>query len=240
MNYQSEPDIRPDVELTASAVALFQRFRQEVDIATLSRKLEEELRRHRRLCDLAILNAAHATFYWCELPTHPISDVAVLVQRQLEEDGFLIEHHQTVVERSGALENHPGKNTTVQLLRSYATASWLRPTKSDENVAAEWQRREELEDRVLSANPPVRCSTGTGPTLDTGSAVWAASDKDDGFVVEVQRIYQRYYLCLFDVAGACVHYEPTTAAYGAVFGPDVGDVASWSERAERILEERIL
>lgn len=72
-------------------------------------------------------------------------------------------------------------------------------------------------------NPPKRQSTGTGDEIDGGDAVWAAV-LDKRHIVEVQRINHRNYRCLFDLDGKFRHVEETNVAYGATFGPDVGDL----------------
>jgi hypothetical protein len=59
---------------------------------------------------------------------------------------------------------------------------------------------------------------------------------DGKYVVEIQRINHASYLCLFEIGGRLLHVEPTNVALGAMFGPDVSDVAKWEERAADIVD----
>ena len=63
--------------------------------------------------------------------------------------------------------------------------------------------------------------------------VWWAR-LDDRWQIEVQRLadYQGV-LLIFDHANAMTlaYREPVGLSYGAVFGPDVGDVAFWQDQA---------
>jgi hypothetical protein len=61
---------------------------------------------------------------------------------------------------------------------------------------------------------------------------------DDNYRVEVQDVFHGYLLCIFDGDGECLHSEPTSVSYGASFGPDACDVASWQERVAAIIHER--
>jgi len=69
----------------------------------------------------------------------------------------------------------------------------------------------------------------------TPDTVWAAV-LDEKFVIEVQRRNQEAFLCLFGLDGKCLHVEPTNLSFGAVFGPDVSDVADWQSRAQQVVD----
>jgi len=236
MNYKGTPDIDPSQDLTVDAVSLFQRFRQDPDKQTLVALLDQEFARHIKLCELAILYAANADIFWCDLPEHPLQDFNVWADRHFEKMGFEIEHHCTATTQ--AIPSQFDKKKTIQavMVRSYVTAKWhlakpLDPTR----VSAEWHRRKLIEDQELVTNPPKRQSAGSGDEIEHGNAIWAAV-LDKRQIVEVQRIHHRNYLCLFDLDGAFRHAEETNVAFGAMFGPDAGDVAMWQVRAMEIVD----
>jgi len=236
MNYQCKPDIDPKQDLTVDAVSLFQRFRQEADTSAVAELLDQEFARHLKLCELAILHAAKAGISWCELPRHPLDDFNLWAAQHLEKVGFEIEHCHTAREEAVPCERDRKKTMNAVVVRSYFVAKWfLAKPLQPKTVSAEWHRREALEDKDLVENPLRRQSSGSGDEMEYGAAVWAAV-LDGKFVVEVQRINQRSYLCLFEVGGKFLHVEPTNVAYGAVFGPDVADVDEWSRRAEEIVD----
>jgi hypothetical protein len=52
----------------------------------------------------------------------------------------------------------------------------------------------------------------------------------------VQRRNQGAIFCVFGLDGRCLHVEPTSLSYGALFGPDVSDVAGWQDRAQQVVD----
>jgi hypothetical protein len=82
-------------------------------------------------------------------------------------------------------------------------------------------------------------------TWDSDAAVvefvaWR-SRLDDRYLVEVQYAEDNSYqgtLAIFDHLNGdrLVHSEPTGIAYGARFGPDIDDVATWHERAAEVVD----
>jgi hypothetical protein len=236
MNYHCSPDLDPKQDLTVDAVSLFQRFQQEADRKTVDDLLQQELARHLKLWELAILHAASADMYWCDLPRHPIHDFDVWARRHLEKMGFEVEFSQTAQEETLPARNDSKKTLKVVVARLALTAKWsLAKQLNEEAVAAEWRRRERLESDDLVQNPPERRSRGIGGDFDGGDTVWAAVI-DRKFIVEVQRRNQGACLCLFGVDGKCLHVEPTALAFGEVFGADVSDVAGWQDRAQQLVD----
>ncbi len=234
MNYQCNPDIDPKQVLTVDAVSLFQRFRQDADTQAVGELLDQEFARHIKLCELAILHAAEAGIDWCELPRNPLGDFNLWASQHLEKMGFEIEHCHTAREEAVPCELDRKKTLTAVVVRSSFVAKWfLAKPLQPKVVSAEWHRREALEGKDLVENPPQRQSSGLGAAMEYGAAVWA-SVLDGKYVVEVQRINQRSYLCLFEVGGRFLHAERTNVAYGAMFGPDAADVDEWSRRAVEI------
>jgi hypothetical protein len=150
--------------------------------------------------------------------------------------GFQIEFAKT-----GCKERVPDRDDSKRIIsavvvESALTAKWfLAKPLNPEAVAAEWLRREGLEGKDLIQNPPQRQSHGTAGDFDGGETVWAAV-LDGKFIIEVQRRNQGAFLCLFGLDGKCLHVEPTDLSYGAVFGPDVCDVAGWQDRAQQIVD----
>ena len=66
---------------------------------------------------------------------------------------------------------------------------------------------------------------------------WTRLDKR--WQIEVQRIDDyNATLCIFDHTNqdALIHSEPEGLSYGALFGPDVGDVAFWQDKAIKIVD----
>ena len=236
MNYQCHPDIDPTQDLDVDAVSLFQRFGQDADKKAVDALLDQEFARHIKLCELAILHAANAKIFWCDLPKHPIQDFDIWAVQHFEKMGFEVEHHCTASTEAAPSEHNEKKKIEAVVVRSYFTAKWHLAKPLDRaRVSAEWHRREALEDEELVTNPPKRQSSGLGNEIDSGDAVWATVI-DQRHIVEVQRINHRSYLCLFDLDGKFRHVEKTNVAYGAAFGPDVGDVAAWQERAAAIVD----
>lgn len=198
--------------------------------------LDQEFARHIKLCELAILHAANADIFWCYLPKHPVQDFDIWAVQHFEKMGFEVEHHYTASTQAVPSEYDQEKKIEAVVVRSYFTAKWHLAKPLDlARVSAEWHRRITLEDEELVKNPPKRQSTGSGEEFESGDAVWAAV-LDKRHVVEIQRINHRSYLCLFDLDGKFRHVEQTNVAFGAMFGPDVGDVEAWQERAAKIVD----
>jgi len=69
--------------------------------------------------------------------------------------------------------------------------------------------------------------------------VWAGI-LDKRFKIEVTRT-EAYAgtLCIYDAqqADKLIHSEPTSLAFGAVFGPDAGDVYTWQEKACEVVDK---
>lgn len=239
MNYQCNPDLDPKQDLTVDAVSLFQRFRQAEDVAAVDALLDQEFARHITLCELAILQAAQSDIYWCELPRHPLDGFDLWTSAHLEKMGFQVEYSRIGSEETVPCEWSKEKTLSAVVVRSRFVAKWfMAKPLQPEAESAEWQRRVELEDKDLIANPPHRKSSGsarTGEDLECGEAVWAMV-LDGKYVVEIQRINHANYLCLFEIEGRFLHVEPTNVAFGAMFGPDVSDVAKWEERALEIVD----
>lgn len=236
MNYHSKPDINPNEPLTVDDVILFQRFQQDADRKTLDDLLEAEVARHLKLCELAILYYASCTFYWCELPRHPIGDVNTWAFAELEKRGFTIEHRPVGVHRNVADDaNRPQQMEALQS-RTYPTASWGNSVPS-QTRQKEWRRRESLENIERTKNPPQPRSKIVYAQVVESDAIWA-SVVDKKHLVEVQRIRQRTFLCLFELSGKCLHCEETHEAFSAMAGPDLEAMAKWKERARVIVDAR--
>jgi hypothetical protein len=237
MNYQCPPDLDPNKDLTPNAVRLFQRFKQEEDGKTLSRLLDEETARHIKLCELAILYYANCGFLWAPLPNHPIQDVNIWADRHLEEMGFKIEHDTRGRRQEVEDETNSDQKVTTIVVEHRTTASWRRWSDRDqESLETEWNRREALEEEDRSRNPPIATSVIVGGEIKESKAAWSAI-LDKKYIVEVQRIHCRNFLCVFELASKqCLHFEQTDVAFGAMFGPDVGDVAMWQDRAMKIID----
>jgi len=236
MNYHCSPDLDPKKDLTVDAVSLFQRFRQAADKKAVDDLLQQELARHLKLCELAILHAASAGMYWCDLPRHPIHDSDIWASRHLEEMGFEVEFRQTAQEQTLPSRDDPEKTIKAVVVRAAYTAKWfLAKPLQPEVVAVEWGRREDLEGQDLAQNPPQRLSRGTAGDCDGGDTVWVAV-LDGKFNVEVQRRHQGAIFCVFGLDGKCLHVEPTSPSYGAAFGPEVSDVADWQDRAQQVVD----
>lgn len=237
MDYHCPPDLRPDQDLTVDALKLFQRYRLDQDVARVGTLLDEEVTRHLRLCELAIMHAAASGISWAKLPQHPLLDVDVAVARDLEKKGFVVEFRHVAREEELPNAHNEKERIKATSIESAYIAKWfLAPSLDETTTAAEWRRRRTLEDEELSRNPPQRQSTGAGKDLDSGPAIWAGI-LDEKFVVEVQSRLTRNFLCVFDVVtGRCLHTEETNVSYGAQFGPDVLDVDQWGRRAQEIVD----
>jgi hypothetical protein len=153
--------------------------------------------------------------------------------------GFQVEYTCTACEETAPSEYDRNKTMSATVVRSRFVAKWFMAKPLEpELLSAEWRRRMELEDKDLIANPPHRQSSGSGgpgEQIECGEAVWAMV-LDGKYAVEIQRIHHGSYLCLFEVGGRFLHGEPTNVAFGAMFGPDVSDVAKWEERAVKIVD----
>ena len=232
VDYGAEPDLDPSRDLKVDDVILFQRFRQAVDSDLVDTMLETEFKRHLRLCEMAILDAARGTCYWSELPQHPMTDINVWVQRHLEDEaGFAIKHETTGEEVALPAGTNTDKTVRGIEIRHRTTASWFGAKELDpDRVAREWRRRVAIEDEARSKFQPVMQSRLEGDRIANSNAIWAAV-LDKRYVIEVQRILHKNLLCLFDLTGRFLHQEPTNVAFSAMMGPDVGDVAAWETRA---------
>lgn len=74
-----------------------------------------------------------------------------------------------------------------------------------------------------------------GEILDT---VWSAT-LDGRYQIEVLRTGDyTATLTITDDNGDLLLSEPTTLSYRALFGPDVGDIADWQERASDFIDNR--
>lgn len=234
MNYQTSPDIDPSKPLTPDAVVLFQRFQQDADRATVDALIHAEVDRHLKLCELTILYYASCSYYWCELPEHPIMDVNTWTLQALEKRGFQVERHSAGRRRKVSDEADRQRVIEGVYFRDYSTASWLSTSLSAKGNR-EWRRRVRLENAERKQNPPKPCSRLSEGKIVESNAIWAGI-LDGDFLVEVQEIHHRSFLCVFNLAGECLHSEETSLAYGATFGPDSGDVREWQERGARIVK----
>ncbi len=235
IDYNSDPDL-PATRLTVDAVMLFQRFQQTADRERVDALLEAEVEQHLKLCELAILYAASNDCSWSILPEHPLPDVELWTCDRLKEAGFKIEHHLEGSKIIVPSSMSKGQKLETVDLRSYFTAKWLLAKGlSPKKTAAEWRRREKLEDKARKSYVPIAQSRIEDGKLVIGSVAWAAV-LDHKYIVEVQEIIHLDMLCIFDDSGKCLHAEPTNVAYGATFGPDIGDVAQWEERATAIID----
>ncbi len=62
---------------------------------------------------------------------------------------------------------------------------------------------------------------------------------DGRYLIEVQRVMDyRGALCIFDHENGdnLIHQEEVVLSYGAIFGPDVADVATWQERCLAVVD----
>lgn len=237
MNYECSPDIDRNQDLTVNALRLFHRFRQEADLNTLSTLLDEETARHIKLCELSILYYASCDYYWAPLPRHPIQDVNTWTFRHLEEMGFRIEHRTTGRRKEVEDEMNRDKRLSAVEVEYCSTAGWFHGSDDPRHdISAEWRRREALEDADRAKNPPTPTAEIVDGEIKSAEAAWAAI-LDQQYIVEVQCIHGRNFLCVFDLATKkCLRFEETEVAFGAMFGPDVGDVAQWQERAKQIVD----
>jgi hypothetical protein len=236
MNYHCSVDLPPEQDLTVDAVKLFQRFRQQADVARVETLLDAEFTAHLRLCELVIARAASADIFWAVLPEHPFQDINIWVSRHLEKKGFTIDYRRVAREEEIPSPADEKTRVKVMVVRSSCTAKWhLAPSLNEEATAAEWRRRTALEDEELARNPPQRQSRGLGTSFESGDAVWA-SVLDGKYVVEIQRRFHRSFLCLFGLDGKFLHAEKSIVSYGAMFGPDAGDVAQWEQRAQELVD----
>ena len=235
MNYDCPTDLLPDHDLTVDALKLFQRFRQEADLARVETLLDAEFARHLRLCELVIAHAASADISWAVLPEHPFHDINIWVWRHLEKKGFTIDYRRVIREEEISSAADEKTRVKAMVVQSSCTAKWfLSSLLNEEATAAEWRRRTALEDEEIARTPPQRQSSGSGATFESGDAVWA-SVLDQKYVVEIQRRFHRSFLCLFDLEGKFLHAEKSIVSYGAMFGPDAGDVAQWEQRAQELV-----
>ncbi len=149
--------------------------------------------------------------------------------------GFVVEHRKIARREEARGEDNEKKLIKVHVVDVTITAKWfLAPLLNPRGYAAEWHRREALEDEELKKNPPKRQSTGAGAKLRKGVAVWATA-LNKKYIVEVQRIHGRNYLCIFGPGGTLRHVEQTNVAFGAAVGPDSGDVGMWELHAREIV-----
>lgn len=105
-----------------------------------------------------------------------------------------------------------------------------------------------LDGAVVGLPQPVRAAP-VGPVMD-----WDSNQESDGdWVVWWSRLDGRYQvevtrhpdttshgiLAIYDHADNAIeiHAEQVSLAYGAVFGPDTGDVDAWMARAMRVADE---
>jgi hypothetical protein len=146
MDYRCNPDLNPQQDLTVDAVRLFQRFRQEADVTTVDTLLDLEFARHIKLCELAILQAAQADIFWCELPMHPLDGFNVSTSAHLEKMGFQVEFRRTACNESVPRDSDREQALSVMVVRSRLVAKWFMAKPLQPEVeAAEWKRRHELE-----------------------------------------------------------------------------------------------
>lgn len=235
MDYQCDRDIGPNKDLTVEALRLFQRFRQSADEEWLLRTWDDEVHRHLKLCELTILYFAGLGFYWCDLPLHPIAEVNNHVFNELRDRGFSVERNSTGRREEVEDRSDRSKRLHAVVVQTVWTARWLHAGVSNEQLNLEWQRREALENEDLERNPPRPKSSLEQGKITSSGAIWSAV-LDDKYLVEVQQIHQRAFLLLFTFDGTCVHREETCLSYGALFGPDSGDVAEWTARAMAIVD----
>ncbi|PTY07518.1 hypothetical protein DB347_09495 [Opitutaceae bacterium EW11] len=212
IDYQANSDIDPTKPLSPGTVQLFQRFRQSADMETVERMWEAEVERHKKCCELAVLYYASIGYDWAELPRHPFRDLETHALGRLRESGFKIEARgETLV------------------------ATWgncLEPERAQ--LEAEWKRRETIEEHLRRTTVPAMQSRVEGGSLIAGEGAWAAL-LDNRHVSEVQRWLNQETLCVFDLAGKCIHHEETTVASGAVFGAEPDDITKWRARVEELV-----
>ena len=85
---------------------------------------------------------------------------------------------------------------------------------------------------------PVMPWDSNDPFDPDGVIVWW-SRLDNRYQVEVRRVDERAaILRIFDHTRSdhLIHEESVGLSYGAIFGPDVADVAEWQERAMRVVD----
>lgn len=217
IDYQTGPDLGEDRPLTTKDLFFFQMYRQSSDLERVEARWEDMLDEHLRLCELAILRSASGVRYWADLPLHPILDVNIVVFDRLRKSGFRIEADKNDDRGSRWL------------------ASWLHTSIAEQDDSkAEVRRRDTVQNEWLKNNPPIALTKWSGGELADSTAIWASVIRDR-ILCEVQKVFNRPLLCLFNEKGECIHWEPTSFSFGAVFGPDEQDVSTWTDRCAEIV-----
>lgn len=229
MDYKTGPDIPREGRLELRHLVLFHRFRQKADTDYIGERFKDEFERHLKLCETAILHAARAGFYWCELPVHPWLELNPWVQQALEDSGFEVK--MRAPNRASRPKEQKAEEKTIPVAEWFYRVLHFR----DESVSAEWARRDRLEQEERARRPVTQRSVRVGDKLEQGETVWCAL-LDGRYVVEVQRIVKTPHLCIFDETKTCIFSEATSVSYGAQFGPDDSDVRDWEERALEVIE----
>ncbi|MEW6635469.1 MAG: hypothetical protein AB1425_01495 [Actinomycetota bacterium] len=74
--------------------------------------------------------------------------------------------------------------------------------------------------------------------MEETDVVWR-SKLDGKYDVYVERTDDYTGVLKIAMGEEVLHSEEVALAYGALFGPDVDDVADWQERAVRVVDHRI-
>lgn len=87
----------------------------------------------------------------------------------------------------------------------------------------------------------IRPLSSWGTTAAVTEFVAWRGQMDNRYLVEVQYAEDNSHqgtLAIFDHEDAdrLVHSEPVGISYGAIFGPDVDDVADWQDRAAAVVD----
>ena len=74
--------------------------------------------------------------------------------------------------------------------------------------------------------------------MEEKAVVWR-SKLDGKYDVYVERTGEYTGVLVVTVGEEILHSEEVGLAYGALFGPDVDDVADWQETAVRVVDNRV-
>lgn len=219
IDYGTKPDLPSRRALRARDLYLFQQYRQRADLdrtyADWGRLIDE----HAKFCETVIKYFAACTCYWAELPMHPVTDVNTVTFARLRKAGFEVEL------RDGGTEP------------AVWVAKWPHTCgRSRKAFSAEIERREALRDQWVAEHPFQPISEWSGGEIGQTEAAWAAI-LDDRYLCDVQMVFYRQYLCVFDSDGTCFFSEEADVMHGAVFGADISDLGAWEQKCRQIVSK---
>jgi hypothetical protein len=229
VDYRAEPDLVG--ELTPEKIFMFQTFCQSADVAQVELLEKAELERHLQLSLLSILRSARLGLNWCELPNHPILDYSVTVHAELKRMGYTIKHESDIHKQN--VFSSDGTSSLVTSVKHRTVASWMLEENLSPKIAAEYSRRLEMESMALNTYVP-RPTTLVDGNMQRGDVAW--NSVIDCYLIEIQRILRRNFLCIFELQGGQHRFhEETSVSFGAAFGPDLEDIEHWLARAREII-----